>query len=50
MILVYPKYDKPALEKADIELTELSKIIVIKNKKIKIKNAVKVFLFFIVDI
>ncbi|GHT36117.1 hypothetical protein AGMMS49593_00130 [Endomicrobiia bacterium] len=43
MILVYPKYDKAALEKADIELTELSKKIVIKDKKIKIKNAVKDF-------
>jgi ADP-heptose:LPS heptosyltransferase len=43
MILVCPKYDKASLEEADIKLTELSKKIVTKNKKIKVKNAVKDF-------
>jgi ADP-heptose:LPS heptosyltransferase len=41
MILVCPKYDKAALEQADIELTKLSKKIVVKNKKIKVKNAIR---------
>jgi ADP-heptose:LPS heptosyltransferase len=41
MILVCPKYDKVALEQADIELTKLSKKIVVKNKKIKVKNAIR---------